>query len=137
HGPPWTGRPVRGGAGRPPVRRDQAGGGLPERPDRAGGPGRLRGDLGGCRDPGRRVPASGTHLTRRRLLAFPIVGAQPTGDPEGRLPRSRRPPSRRLAGTGVPMTRPIEDSVVVITGASSGIGRATAQEFARRGAAVV
>ena len=35
------------------------------------------------------------------------------------------------------MPRRIEDSVVVITGASSGIGRATARAFARRGASVV
>jgi NAD(P)-dependent dehydrogenase (short-subunit alcohol dehydrogenase family) len=35
------------------------------------------------------------------------------------------------------MPRAIEDSVVVITGASSGIGRATALEFACRGAAVI
>ncbi len=35
------------------------------------------------------------------------------------------------------MSRKIEGSVVVITGASSGIGRATALEFARRGANVV
>jgi short-subunit dehydrogenase len=35
------------------------------------------------------------------------------------------------------MPRAIEDSVVVITGASSAIGRAAALEFARRGAAVV
>ncbi|HET7307423.1 MAG TPA: SDR family oxidoreductase [Gammaproteobacteria bacterium] len=33
--------------------------------------------------------------------------------------------------------RPIQDRVVVITGASSGIGRATAHAFARRGASVV
>ncbi len=35
------------------------------------------------------------------------------------------------------MLKPINEQVVVITGASSGIGRATAFEFARRGAAVV
>jgi NADP-dependent 3-hydroxy acid dehydrogenase YdfG len=35
------------------------------------------------------------------------------------------------------MPRAIEDSVVVVTGASSGIGRATAGEFAGRGATVV
>ena len=35
------------------------------------------------------------------------------------------------------MRRKVEDSVVVITGASSGIGRATALAFARRGASVV
>jgi NAD(P)-dependent dehydrogenase (short-subunit alcohol dehydrogenase family) len=35
------------------------------------------------------------------------------------------------------MPRPVGDQVVVITGASSGIGRATALEFGRRGASVV
>ena len=35
------------------------------------------------------------------------------------------------------MPKPLTEQVVVITGASSGIGRATAHEFARRGAKVV
>src|SRR3954453_14714068 len=34
------------------------------------------------------------------------------------------------------MPRPLEDAVVVITGASSGIGRATALRFARRGSSL-
>jgi NAD(P)-dependent dehydrogenase (short-subunit alcohol dehydrogenase family) len=35
------------------------------------------------------------------------------------------------------MPRPIDDQVVVITGASSGIGRAAAHAYGRRGATVV
>ncbi|HEY1402942.1 MAG TPA: SDR family NAD(P)-dependent oxidoreductase, partial [Pyrinomonadaceae bacterium] len=35
------------------------------------------------------------------------------------------------------MLRPLSEQVVVLTGASSGIGRATAIEFGRRGARVV
>jgi short-subunit dehydrogenase len=38
---------------------------------------------------------------------------------------------------GLDMAKPIDEQVVVITGASSGIGRATALEFGRRGARVV
>src|SRR5215208_4139247 len=45
--------------------------------------------------------------------------------PDGRTMRARK------------TTQPVADTVVVITGASSGIGRATALEFAYRGAAVV
>src|SRR5581483_6704664 len=35
------------------------------------------------------------------------------------------------------MVKPINESVIVITGASSGMGRATALELARRGASMV
>jgi NAD(P)-dependent dehydrogenase (short-subunit alcohol dehydrogenase family) len=35
------------------------------------------------------------------------------------------------------MPRPISDAVIVVTGASSGIGRATAPALARRGSTVV
>src|SRR4051794_17282449 len=35
------------------------------------------------------------------------------------------------------MPRPLSEQIIVITGASSGIGRETAQQLARRGAALV
>src|SRR4051812_18062619 len=47
-------------------------------------------------------------------------------------PSLSRPVSRRL-----PVPRPVNEQVVVIAGASSGIGRATASAFAARGAKVV
>jgi short-subunit dehydrogenase len=70
---------------------------------------------------------------------MPLISQAKYSGRNGMRPEAVRGASvsiRRVAFEGAMMLHALSDSVVVITGASSGIGRATALEFARHGAAL-
>src|SRR5688572_5668159 len=72
--------------------------------------------------------------TRTSVLAVPSL------QPRSPVPRnnsSRKRARRRKTGSFARNSRPLHEQVIVITGASSGIGLVTAREAARRGASVV
>lgn len=85
-------------------------------------------------DPARRpVGRRNPRRSSRRAASRVSLSARP----HLRHPTIRPDPPSKGAGMPQPMLKPVRDQVVVVMGASGGIGRATAARFASKGARVV